>query len=567
MERKPDFSGYATKNDLKCTDGKIIRHGAFKENSGKKVPLVWQHLRDTPSNILGHVILEQTDSGVYAKAYFNSNKESQSAKETVQHGDINQMSIYANRVKLRGDDVIHGNIVEVSLVLAGANPGAVIDYLDDVEHSDSYYEDVDHEVVIYTGLSFEHADDTDDDDTDDDDVQTPEEVFNSMTPLQQTLLVSIAEDVAIRALEEANTNHDEDDDADDVSHQDQGSTELKKNIFDRTNEKEGLATLSHDQFATIQADAIANRQTFNESLIAHAGEYGIQDIQLLFPDATNVDKTPQWMNVDDSWQAGFLAETTHTPFSRIKTQWADITLETARARGHVKGAMKKDEFFRVYTRTTEPTTVYKKQKLDRQDIIDITSYDVVAWIRNEMRGKLNEELALAALLGDGREVDDPDKILETAIRPIITDHDLFSVKVVVQDQTIPKIIDTIIGNRHKFRGTGTPNLYMSEELLSDLLLLKDENGRYVYETPEELARRFRVSKIVPVEQMNDLEGIQVIMVNPKDYSFGADAGGRIQDFQQFDIDYNQEKYLTETRCSGALTKILSAVVFTFSTTP
>lgn len=589
----PDFSGYATRNDLKCSDGRTIRHGAFKDNEGQKVPLVWQHQYDDPSNILGHAILENRKDGVYARAFFNETPAAQNAKLLVKHGDISRLSIFANKLVSRGSDVIHGMIREVSLVLSGANPGAYIDNIS-FAHSDSG-EDVVNEIVIYTGLEFEdpndleHADDEDDSYNEDDESEDAEDLEHIDTANKGDTMAAAATDTGEKtvkdvfeslseeqknvvyfmigeALDGADTEAKQSDDLSDgdaLTHYQEGFN-MARNVFDQSNSGAGDTegtTLSHDDLDTIVSDVKNYQGSFAHSFLAHAASLGITDIDILFPDAKNVSNSPDFIGRRTEWVSSVLDAAKHSPFSRIKSMAADITADEARAKGYVKGAMKKEEIIKLLKRVTTPATIYKKQKLDRDDMIDITDLDVVAWLKNEMRVMLDEEIARAILIGDGREVDDEDKIDEDHLRPIAHDDTMYAHQVTVQSNISPgAIIESVLRTRTFYKGTGTPTFFTTDAILTDLILLEDKVGRRLYETEQTLANALRVKNIVTVEAMESQPDLLGIVVNMQDYTVGADKGGEVSMFDDFDIDYNQYKYLMETRISGALTKPKSAVV-------
>lgn len=559
-----DFSGYATKNDLKCSDGRIIRKGAFKVNDGQTVPLVWQHLHNDPSNVLGHARLENRDDGVYAYCKFNNTEAGQNAKELVKHKDINALSIHANKLVQKGSDVIHGVIKEVSLVLSGANPGALIDNLA-IEHGDGSLVTDDTEAIIYTGSELSLDDLTHQaGSTGSEDEKTVAEIFAGFSDVEKDVVYAMISQV-LQGQTEINADDGE------VKHYDEGRRDMKINVFDKQDptETEG-ATLTHSQIQAIFEDA-KRCGSLKESVLAHAQEYGIEDIDYLFPDARKVRETPDFIKRDTDWVEGVMAGTHHTPFSRIKSMAADITANEARAKGYVTGAEKKEEIIKLLKRVTGPTTIYKKQKLDRDDIIDITDFNVVSWLKSEMRLMLDEEIARAILIGDGRAVDNADKINEECIRPIYKDDDLYAHKVLLEGPTIEAKIDEIVRARINYKGSGNPTLYAPPTVITDMLLIKDKNGRRIYNTEAELAAALRVSKIVEVPLMDTvsriIEGVTEapaklvgIIVNLKDYTVGTDKGGEVNMFDDFDIDYNQYKYLMETRCSGALTRPKSALV-------
>lgn len=730
MTAKADFSGYATKNGLKCSDGRTIMAGAFKHNDTMRVPLVWQHLHNEPENILGHAILENREDGVYAHAYFNSSEKAKTAKIAVKHGDITMLSIYANNLTQQGKNVLHGDIKEVSLVLSGANPGAKIDNVN-LMHGDGSLDALEDEVIIQTGLTISHADDEEateektvkdvfdsmsekqknvvyfmigealenadngeslkqsDSSTNDfqhaEDGETVKDVFDSMTDEQKNVVyfmigealegkddslkqsdvshnedltnqevletldedqMAVVYDLLGEALEHSDTstlnpddvqemfeNLTEDQDAvvrdlltEALSHAENQGDEMTtiqhaeeetvKDVFDSMSEKqknvvyfmigealegagdsdskelkqsdvsehiahsiqEGFAnmsrnafesngsataerpTLTHSQLETIVADA-QKIGSFRESFLQHAGTYGIDDIDFLFPDAKSLSNSPDVVGRRQEWVADVLGGAKHSPFARIKSTAVDLTADEARAKGYVKGNLKKDEIIKLLKRVTVPTTIYKKQKLDRDDIVDITDLDVVAWLKAEMRVMLDEELARAILIGDGREVDDEDKIDEEKIRPIARDVDMYAHSITVASElSADAIIESVLRTRTYYKGTGTPTFFTTDAILTDLILLKDKVGRRLYETEASLAAALRVSKIVTVEVMESAPDILGIVVNMADYTIGADKGGQVSMFDDFDIDYNQQKYLIETRVSGALTKPKSAIV-------
>lgn len=565
---EPDFSGYATKAGLKCTDGRTITPDAFKHQDKMTVPLVWQHGHNNVTNILGHAILEHREDGVYAHGYFNQTSQGQSAKVLVQHNDIKALSIYANQLVEKSKVVLHGAIKEVSLVLSGANPGAVIDFVA-IQHDGGDIETLDDEAVIYTGLELQHSEITEE--IDEEELahadQTLQDLYDSLTADQKNLvhyMVGAALESATSA-----SHADGDDPEGDLTHQ-EGNEDMSRNVFEQANTTGTVerATLTHDQLTTILDDAKKPGMTLKESFLAHAGDFGINNIELLFPDARNVQNSPEWISRRMEWVSTVLGGTKHSPFSRIKTMSADITLDTARAKGYVKGTLKKNEFFGLISRTTTPKTIYKKQKLDRDDIIDITDLDVVAWLKAEMRVMLDEEIARAILIGDGREPDDPDKIDENFIRPIATDDNFYTHQVSVGAASVTgdALVDVMILNRQYYRGAGNPTMFTTESVLASMLIAKDSQQRRLYGSVQELATALRVSSIVTVPVMEgaqtDQGDILFILVNLSDYTIGADSGGAIAMFDDFDIDYNQQKYLIETRISGALTDYKKAMVFT-----
>lgn len=572
---KYDFSGWATKNNIKCSDGRTILRDAFKHNDGQTVPLVWNHQHNESANVLGHAVLENREEGVYAYCTFNDTEAGKNAKLLVEHGDVTALSIYANQLKQNGSNVMHGTIREVSLVLAGANPGAFIDSI--IRHGE-FCED---EAVIYTGedLTLEHADqkpsDKEDKAGEDNkgdgkvegkDQKTIKDVVDSMSEEQKNVLYALVgqalegKEMAQSAIEENNNIEDG------------GEQEMKHNVFEgRETDKKDV--LSHDAMETIFKDA-KRYGSLKESFLAHADQYGIKDIEWLFPDAKNVNVPPDFIKRDDSYVQKVMRGVHHVPFSRIKSMHADITADQARAKGYIKGKLKKEEVFTLLKRTTSPTTIYKKQKLDRDDVVDITDFDVVAWLKMEMRMMLDEEIARAILVGDGRLSSDDDKINEMCIRPIATDADLYCVKAPVtvasaatEDEIAKAFIRTVIKSRKEYKGSGSPTLFTTEDVLTNCLLLEDKNGRIIYDTVEKLATALRVKEIVTVEVMEGAKTkvesqdkpLMALMVNLVDYYVGADKGGAVNMFDDFDIDYNQQKYLMETRCSGALVKPYSAI--------
>ena len=575
-----DFSGWATRNNIRCSDGRTIRKDAFKDNDGQKVPLVWNHSHNDPSNVLGHALLENRDEGVYAYCTFNDTENGQNAKTLVQHGDIDKLSIYANRLKQNGGDVIHGSIREVSLVYANANPGAYI--VDVMAHGD----DVEEGGIIYTDEKFSlyHAEgdkkeETKENKTNESD-KTVGELFNSaMKKLSDDEQKSVYAVIGA-ALEEKDDSEDSEAEHSDTNGEytdgdlEGGNEEMKHNVFDKEDAKE-KDTLSHADQMTIISDA-KRYGSMKESFLAHADEYGIQSIDWLFPEARTTTNVPEFIKRDTGWVSKIMGAVHKSPFSRIKSVFADITEDEARAKGYMKGKLKKDEVFSLLKRTTTPTTIYKKQKMDRDDVIDITDFDVIAWLKSEMRLMLDEEIARAILLGDGRPASSDDKINELNIRPIVSDEELYTIQKTVDvannadaDTKAKAFIRAAIKARKDYKGSGNPTLFTTEDLLTDMLLLTDEMGRDLYESEEKLRTKLRVKEIVTVEVMEGATGknskpLMGIIVNPADYNVGADKGGAINMFDDFDIDYNQQKYLIETRCSGALTKPYSAIALTLN---
>lgn len=603
-----DFSGYATKVGIKCSDGRTILQDAFAHCDGKKVPLVYQHLHNDPKNVLGHAVLENRPDGVYAYCSLNNTEAGKTAKALVQHGDISALSIYANSLVQKSSNVIHGVIREVSLVLSGANPEAYIDNLA-FEHSDGSITTDESEAFICVGAiihdgieipevsdnqdsseeSISHADDK----KDPEDQKTVGEVFDTLNEEQKTVVYTMI----AQALE---TQDDEDEDEDeDVKHSNiKGDETMKKNIFDKDSAGMEVRGLSRADLRAIFNDARQSQSTLKnaflahgyesisdaladyehqDEVLAHAATYGIDNIGYLFPDARTTTNTPQFIKRDTEWVSKVFGAAKHVPFSRIKTVLADITADEARARGYIKGNEKADEVITLLKRTTDPQTVYKKQKLDRDDIIDITDFDVVVWLRMEMRMMLEEEIARAQLVGDGRLSSSDDKIKEDKIRPIATDDPIYTIEIQIPVvATTAQMIDEIIKGRKQYKGTGTPAFYTTPDVNGDMLLLKDTTGRRLYNTEADLAAGIRAREIIEVPVMENKvvvltpatvseTGLQKrlvgISVNMTDYSLGADKGGSISMFDDFDIDFNQFKYLIETRCSGALTMPHSAIAY------
>ena len=582
-----DFSGYATRVDLKCSDGAIIREDAFKHQNGETVPLVWQHLHNGPENILGHAMLEHRKDGVYAYASFNDSEQGRNAKELVRHGDVKALSIYANKLVRRGVDVLHGAIREVSLVLSGANPGAYIDNVV-IAHGDSY-ETSEDEAIIYTGLSFEtqaeaieHADDSKEPDMAE---KTVGDIFETLTEEQKNVVYYMIGEALSEAGADDEAEHSafyENDDY--IRHNDEEETiTMTRNVFESlahgTPMDEGL-TLSHSDIKSIFAEG-ERKNSLKEAVIAHATTYGIEDIDMLFPDAKTVGSRPEFIKRRTEWVASVLNDTHHSPFSRIKTILADITEDDARAKGYIKASMKKEEWFTLAKRVTTPQTVYKKQKLDRNDILDITDFDVVIWVKEEMRLMLDEEIAAAALVGDGRSAGDPDKIKSPSpnadgegIRAIALDASYYAYKVewAAADADDIPFVDRVMTSLVDYTGSGSPKLYTSPQILAGLLVERDTLGRRMYSSRAELATAMGVSAIVDIPasilaraNFQTTEGavttthsLKGIVANLRDYTFGSDAGGKTTLFDDFDIDFNQQKYLLEARLSGTLTKPFSA---------
>ena len=556
MKNKYDFSGWATKNNLRCSDGRTILKDAFKHNDGQTVPLVWNHQHNDPLNILGHALLENREEGVYAYCKFNDTPAGTNAKMLVQHGDVSALSIYANQLKQQQGNVSHGQIREVSLVLAGANPGAFIDSV--IKHGD----DSECEAVIYTGEELEHSDKEVEEVKEDQ--KTIKDVVDSMTEEQKNVMYALIG----QAIDEAKHSDIEEENNNDNNG---GEEDMKHNVFENgvQNEKD---VLTHADVEMIIKDA-KRYGSLKESVLQHADNFGITNIDYLFPDAKNLNTPPGFIKRDTGWVATVMNGVSHTPFSRVKSMFADITADEARAKGYIKGNLKKEEVFSLLKRETTPQTIYKKQKLHRDDVIDITSFDVVAWLKTEMRMMLDEEIARAILVGDGRLTSDDDHISEDHIRPIWKEAALYAVNTVLDHQTdadarAKSFIKAAIKSRKNYKGSGEPTLFCSEDLLTDMLLLEDMNGRVIYESEAKLATALRVKNIITVPVMEGLErqvsgtnrDLLGIIVNLRDYNVGADKGGAVSMFEDFDIDYNAQKYLIETRCSGALIKPYSAIV-------
>ena len=604
-----DFAGWVTRNDVKCSDGRIIRHNAFKDQDGTKVPLVWMHQHGGIENVLGNVLLQNRPEGVYGYGSLNDSEAADMARIVLKHDDVTAMSIFANNLTRQGNNVIHGTIREVSLVLAGANPGATIDEV--VIHEDGYDND---ELIFFNAedntlrhsddgsIEFEpledsivHADDskkeddmadekkssTDTKDTKSEDSssddKTLEDIFNGMTEEQKTVVYALVG----QALEQGGGSDNDDSDEED---------NVKHNVFDNEYDADTQNdVLVHDAMNEIIAEAkngYSMKKIFNDYVadhtddgagdaIAHAATYGVDPVDYLFPDAKTITPTPEFIKRDTGWVSQLMNRVHHTPFSRVKSVFADITADEARARGYMKGELKKEEVFTLLKRSTSATTIYKKQKMDRDDVIDITDFDVIAWLKGEMRGMLDEEIARAILVGDGRMTDDDDHISEEHIRPIWKDAELYTIQAPIQlegtetpDDIAKTFIRTAIKARKDYKGSGNPILFTTEDFLTDMLLLEDKIGHPLYDSVEKLATKLRVSQIVTVEVMEGLtreidtktRTLMGIIVNPVDYNVGADKGGAINMFDDFDIDYNQQKYLIETRCSGALIKPYSAIV-------
>lgn len=570
-----DFSGWATRNDLKCADGRTIRRDAFKHNDGDVVPLVWNHQHDDPFNCLGQATLENKPEGVYAYCSFNNSESGKQARELVMHGDVKALSIYANHLSQnkRTGDVFHGDIKEVSLVLAGANPGALIE--DIIQHSDD--DDGDEQAIIYAGGAFDleirhsdipkeepmnpdekliHADPEPAEEND-----TEETIGDILSTLNEKQMNAVYAIVG-QALEDGGATDDE--------YDEEGDTEVKHNIFDNDTADQSNV-LQHADMEAILADG-KRYGSLRESALAH----GIDGIDTLFPEPKSLNTPPDWITRKMDWVSKVMSGVHHTPFSRIKSMYADLTADEARAKGYIKGKLKKEQVFTLLKRTTTPTTIYKKQKLDRDDVIDITDFDVVAWLKTEMRFMLDEEIARAILVGDGRDGSSDDKINEMNIRPIWTDSDLYTIKATVtkkagatEDDMAKAFIRTAIKSRKDYRGSGEPVLFTTEDMITNCLLLEDTTGRVIYDSIDKLRTVLRVREIVTVPIMEGLtrtdaddskvHSLMGIIVNLNDYNVGADKGGAVNMFDDFDIDYNAQKYLIETRCSGAMIKPYAAI--------
>ena len=594
MDKTFDFSGWATRANLKCSDGRTILKDAFKSNDGQTVPLVWNHQHNDPNEILGHALLENREDGVYAYGKFNETESGQVAKKLVENGDITGLSIFANQLKHNAERcVTHGVIRELSLVLASANPGAYIDSV--IKHGD----DSEEEGVIYSGLenaiSLYHAEyQTDDDKKEEkvekeDDKVASEEGEKTLGEFVESALNKMTEEekkAICGLIGQALVHSDNTDNTEENTEEDDNT--MKHNVFDKETDKEN--TLSHSEMETIIADA-KRYGSMKESFLAHATDieyapknqnYGVSDPSFLFPSADSLNNSPSFIQRETGWVAKVMGGIHHTPFSRIKSVFADITEDDARAKGYIKGKMKKEEVFGLLKRTTTSTTIYKKQKMDRDDVIDITDFDVIAWLKSEMRAMLDEEIARAILVGDGRSASSDDKINEMNIRPIWKDDDLFTVKSIIDvaasatsDQKAKAFIRAAIKARKNYKGSGNPSLFTTEDVLTDCLLIEDANGRVIYDTEEKLRTALRVKEIITVPVMEGLQredggntlDLMGLIVNLADYNVGADKGGAVNMFDDFDIDYNQQKYLIETRCSGALIKPYSAIALEMKTTP
>lgn len=599
MAKNYDFCGWATRNDLLCADGRTIRKDAFKDCDGKKVPLIWNHQHGNVGSVLGHALLENNSEGVRAYGYFNDSTAGRDAKAALLHGDVEALSIWANDLRQVGGDVMHGIIREVSLVLAGANPGAYID--DIIAHADGSTS----EGMIYNDEPVElfHADDEEEDDEEAEDgsgaPKTIGQILETMNDEQQAAVYELVGLIT----SEQGSDEEEEEGSDETS---TGGNQMKHNIFDRASgsvyvgapvdkeymkglisDAQSLGSMKKAVEARINAGELTHAMTYPIPMDGMTGPsqatanqtYGFRDPDMLFPDYKSLNTPPEWLKRDTDWVNVFLNGAHHTPFSRIKSQFANLTEDEARARGYMKGNLKKEQVFTILKRTTDPQTVYKKQKIDRDDTIDITDFDVVAWIKGEMRGQLDEEIARAGLIGDGRLSSSDDKIHEQHIRPIATDVPLFTIRATVDpgrnaQEMAKNFIVQAIKSRKTYKGSGNPILFTTEDMLTDMLLIEDGIGHFMYNSEQELCTRLRVSRIVTVEVMEGFHvdttdgdqstGVELlgIIVNPKDYSYGADKGGAVNMFDDFDIDYNKMTYLIETRCSGALIKPLGAIRLT-----
>ena len=581
---RPDFSGYATRAGIRCSDGRTILPDAFKDNDGSTVPLVWQHGHHDPDNVLGHAALENRDDGVYAYGFFNHTAKAQNAKQLVQHGDITSLSIYANQLVEKEKNVMHGQIREVSLVLSGANPGAKIDNVV-LRHSDGGETELQDEAIIYGG-TLAHGDGylAHDDDDEAEDIQA---VLDSLSPEQQEVVGALLENAAAQGYEagvddivdqlededdfEDDYDEDEADDYDyeeddfepeELAQYDYNGDTYMGNVFDqgRLAPSGRRPVLSHSDMADVFKDA-QEVGSLKESVLFHADQFGITNIDLLFPQAKDFQNKPEFIKRRTEWVDGVMNGVTSAPFTRVRSVHADITQDEARAKGYIKGSMKKDEFFELKNRSTGPTTVYKRQKVNRDDMLDITTFDAVAWIKAEMLLMLHEEIASAILFGDNRDIESPDYINAKNIRPIATDHEFFTHRLEIAQNDIgtDAMIELIDTSRHFYKGSGQPALYTTESVLGKLRWIKDKDGRRIYPNDQAIADAMRVSKIVTVETMERVPNLVGLIVNLSDYQVGTDQGGKLGMFDQFDIDYNQHKYLIETRMSGALVRAKSAM--------
>jgi HK97 family phage prohead protease len=581
---EPDFSGWATKAGLKCSDGVTIMHGAFQHMDKVQVPLVWQHGHNSQDNVLGHAMLEAYDEGVRANAFFNDTPQGQNAKKLVQHGDIKSLSIYANQLAKKGDNVVHGMIREVSLVLAGANPGAVIDYVS-LSHGDGNFTELDDEAIIHTGEDFDvdvEEEETEAEEDDEEEIEhadggqdvTVQDIYDGMTEEEQNVVHYLIGAALEQATGGQSVQQSQQTNEGDLAHQEGADSNMSRNVFDQSGAgkkaEEKQYELSHEDVKGIVANAI-KIGSLKDAVEGYALAHGITNIDLMFPDAKLIADKPELNKRRTEWVADVLSGTRHTPFSRVKTIVADITQEEARAKGYIKGNYKLEEWFGVTKRTTTPTTIYKKQKLDRDDMLDITDFDVVAFLKEEMRIMLDEEFARAVLIGDGRTVGAQDKIKDpvgasdgAGIRSIANDHELFVTtlyaNVADANSNYEEVVDVVMDGMEYYKGSGTPTFYTTIRRLNMFKKAKDANGQRYYKTNEEVAQALGVGKIVTVEPMNEVSDLIGIIVNLSDYNVGTDKGGEVGYFDFFDIDYNQQKYLMETRASGALVKVKAALV-------
>ena len=604
-----DFSGYATKTGLKCTDGRTIMKDAFAHQDKMTVPLVWQHGHTDPENVLGHAVLENREDGVYCWGFFNDTVKGQSTKKLVQHGDVTYLSIYANQLIERAKQVFHGAIREVSLVLAGANPGAKIDFVA-LQHDDGSETELEDEAVIYTGLELSHGDTSSSVQHAEDDEETVQDIYDSLSEKQKEVVHFMIGAALEASDEESAAQHSADDDSDDndstddstqdaeavveepptetspveeggannsdtndegdLNHQ-EGNNDMSRNVFDQSAaESDGVDTskrLTHSQLVAI-VEAGRKSGSFKEAVLAHAEEYGITEINMLFPDAKALSSSPEFISRRMEWVSKVLGGTRHSPFAKVKTVNADITETEARAKGYMKGNRKKEEVFKLLKRTTGPATIYKKQKLDRDDMLDITDFDVVNWLKAEMRLMIEEEIARAILVGDGRSSSDEDKVKDpegavdgTGIRSILHDADLYAIKKTLPSNVLAKdVVKAVVRATDEYRGTGQPTMFIGRSNLTELLLDEDRFGRPLYADKSALADKMGVKEIVPVDVFPEYDGLYAIIVNLVDYTIGSNRGGELTNFEDFDIDFNQHKYLQETRLSGGLTKPFSAIV-------
>ena len=569
---KYDFSGWATRNDIRCSDGRTIRRGAFAEQDGATVPLVWNHNHVDADNVLGHAILENRDQGVYAYCFFNDTKQGNNAKELVTHGDICSLSIFANQLKQNGGDVIHGAIREVSLVLAGANPGAKIENI--MAHGDNSEE----EAIIYNDsdeINLAHSEEKEKMEEKNKE-KTVKDVIDSMTEEQRNVMYALIGEAIEQTKGESNGGENQ---------SNEEENKMKHNAFENEdqNKKEENQTLSHSEFMEIVSEA-KRKGSMKEAFLEHNITeipylaHSITNVGNLFPEAKAVSRVPEVVDRDQTWVGNVMASVKHTPFSRVKSFYMDITADEARAKGYIKGKQKVEEVVAALKRTTDPQTVYKLQKMDRDDVIDITDFDVIAWLKGEMRGKLDEEIARAILIGDGRSSSDEHKIDPLKIRPVYGDDNTYTVKHTLtratgaDDYAFAKaFIKDVVKSRKEYKGSGNPTLYTTEDMLTNMLLIEDTTGRVIYDTIEKLKTALRVRNIITVPVMENVSredtsgkkkwNLLGVLVNLSDYNIGADKGGAVNMFDDFDIDYNKMKYLIETRCSGALVKPYSAVTF------